>query len=346
MAEALALAGAGVDELDARLDGAAEDLDEGELAVLRVVEALEDEDDRTVVVGVDVELLAVDQRDLAKVGHRGEPCHGGGEDGDDALLLDGRGCEGGNEHAVANGGGEQALELLLGDLLTLEVLHHDLVVGLGHEVDEGLAGSLGVVGILGRNLGLDDLGALEVTGLHVHDVDDAGEGVTGAHGDGDGTHAVAETLPAGIQGGVEVGLGTVEAVDDHGASEGEILGGVPEAGGGGLRAVVGVDHEQRGLGGAHSGVGVTHEVGVARGVEHVDARALPLDRSHGGRDGEAAGALLAVIVERGLCAGMAAQAAGLAGEMQHCLGQHGLARAGLSHKDDVLNNCFFCHGSS
>jgi hypothetical protein len=43
---------------------------------------------------------------------------------------------------------------------------------------------------------------------------------------------------------------------------------------------------------------------------------------------------------------MAAQARALAREVQHRFGQHGLARAGLTHKHDILYRYFLSHGSS
>ena len=345
MAKALALAGTGVDELEARGDGAGQDLEEGQLAVLRVVQALEDEGHGAVVVRGDVELLTVDQRNAAKVGHRREPGNDGVEQGDDALLLNAGAREDRHEDAVLDGGAQQALELLLGDFFALEVLHHDFVVSLGHEVNQRVVRVLGGIGELGGDVLLDDLAVLQMTSLHVHAVDDAREGLAGAHGDGDGAQAVAEALAQHVHAGVKVGLGLVEAVHEDRAGERQVLGGIPQAGGRGLRAVGGVNHEQGRLGGGHGRVGVAHEVGVARGIQNVDAGVLPGDRSHRQADGEAAGALLAIVVKRGLGACVATQTAGLAGQVKHSLREHGLAHACLADKRNVLN-CFFCHGSS
>ena len=47
---------------------------------------------------------------------------------------------------------EQRLELLLGERLALEVLLHEVVVGLGDQVGELLAGGLGGVGELGGDV--------------------------------------------------------------------------------------------------------------------------------------------------------------------------------------------------
>ena len=60
VAKALALARTRVDELQAGSQRTSQDLEEGESAVLRVVERLEDEGDGAIVVRGDVQLLAVD----------------------------------------------------------------------------------------------------------------------------------------------------------------------------------------------------------------------------------------------------------------------------------------------
>ena len=348
VAKALGLARARVGELDARRDGAGQHLEEGEAPVLRVVEGLEGKHHGALVVLGDVELLAVDQRDAAKVGHRGEPGHGGVHEGDDALLAHAAAREHGHEDTLADGLGEKPLELLLRDLLALEVLHHDLVVGFHDKLGELRAGGLGGVGVLGGDVLHDGLAALEVARLHVDDVDDAGEGLAGAHGDGDGAQVGAEALLQRGHGDVEVGVGSVEAVDEQRAGEAELLGRVPQAGGDGARPARRVHDEDRRLARAHGGVGVTDKVGVARGVEHVQARTLPDDGRDSGGDGEAALPLLAVVVQRGLGAGVAAETGGTPRQVEHGLGQHGLAHAALAHKDHVLDllASLSCHDAS
>ncbi len=337
VAEALGLAGARVRELHARRERAGEDLEEREPPVLGVVQRLEREGDGAVVVRRDVELLAVDQRDPPEVGHRGEPAHHGVHEADDAFLLDAGAAEHGDEQAVDHGLGEKTLELFLRDLLALEVLHHDLVVRLGHEVGELGACLLGGAAELVGYVRHDRLAVLEVARLHVHDVDDAREGLARAHRDGDRAELGAKALLEGGHRQVVVGVGAVDAVDEEGTGEREVLGRVPQAGRDGPRAARRVDHEQRGLAGAHGCIGVADEIGVARGVEHVDAGALPLDGRDGRADREAALGLLAIVVQRGLGAGVASQAGGAARQVKHGLGQHGLAHAALAHKDHVLD---------
>ncbi len=306
VAQALGLAGAGVGELQTRGDGARQDLEEGKTAVLRVVQRLEGKDNRAVVVCRDVQLLAVDQRDAAKVGHRGEPRHNGVHKRDDALFTHATTCENRDKHALGDCLGEKTLKLVLGDLAAFQVLHHDLVVSLDHKLGELSAGRLGGTDELGRDIGHHGLAVLEVAGRHVHDVDDARESVTRAHGDGDSGQLGAKALLQRGKGHLVIGVGAVNAVDKDGACETLLLGGKPQAGRNGAGARRRVDHKQGRLAGTHCRVGVAHKVGVARSVQHVYAGALPLDGRDGGRDRESALALLAVVIKRGLCAGVAA----------------------------------------
>lgn len=90
-----------------------------------------------------------------------------------------------------------------------------------------------------------------------------------------------------------------------------------------------------GLAYAHGRVGIADEIGIAGSVEHVDARALPVDRGDGSRDRELALDLFGVVVERGLGAVVAAQAGGLAGKVEHGLRERGLAHPALAYEHHV-----------
>ena len=333
--QALALAGTGVDELHARLDGAGEHLEEGQAALLGVVQGLEVEDHGAIVLGGDLEGVTVDERHLAVVGGRGEVGGNVVHEGVHALLLHAGTGEHGDEQTVRDGLGEQTLDLLLGEGLALEVLLHELVVGLGHEFAKRLMRSLGSSAELLGDLGLGLLGAVAMTGLHADEVDDAVEILAGAPGQRDGSQAHAKAFAEHVEAHIEVGVLLVHAIDEHGAGEAQVLGGVPKLDGGGLRALGGIDHEQGGLAHTHGRVGIADEIGIAGGVEHVDARALPVDRGDGGRDRELALDLFGVVVERGLGAVVAAQAGGLAGKVEHGLRERGLAHPALAYEHHV-----------
>ena len=184
-----------------------------------------------------------------------------------------------------------------------------------------VVGLFGLGTILLGDLRLHGLGAVAVTCLHAHQVDDAVKVLALAPGKSYGAQARTKALLQQLHGGRKTGLGTRQAVHEHRARQAQVLGRIPKLDGRRLRASLGVDHEQRRLADAHRREGVADKIGVARGIEHVDAGALPVDRCDGRRDGERTLDLFGVIVERGLGAVVAAQTGGLAGKVEHGFGE-------------------------
>ena len=173
-------------------------------------------------------------------------------------------------------------------------------------------GLLGLGTILLGNLRLNGFGAVAMARLHAHQVDDAVKVLALAPGKGHG---------AQVRRGRKAGPGARQAVYEHRTRQTQVLGGIPELNRRRLWAGLGVDHKQSRLADAHRGKGVADKIGVARGIEHIDARALPVDRRDGRRDGKRTLNLFGVIVERGLGAVVAAQAGGLAGKVEHGFGE-------------------------
>ncbi len=332
MAQAFGLAGTCVDELGTRGDGPRQHLDEGQLPVLSVLQRLEHEGDRSVVVGRDVKLLSVDQRHAPVISHGRKPPRHCAQKRDDALLVHARTREDRDEDAPDQRFAEKVLELLLSDGASVEVLHHRVVIGLDDEFDELGAHRLCDVAERRGDLLLDGLAVLKVTRCHVHHVDDPAELSARPHGHGHGDQAAAIALLGRQESGVPIRIRAVEAVDEEGTGYVEILGRIPQARGDGAGPRGGVHHKERGLGRGQGPVGIAHEVWIARCVEHVDAAATPRYRGDRGGDGEAARAFLAIVVKRGLGAGVPTKAGRPARQMEHGLGQHGLAHAALAHE--------------
>ena len=184
-----------------------------------------------------------------------------------------------------------------------------------------VVGLLGLGTILLGNLRLNGLGAVAVACLHAHQVDDAVKVLALAPGKGYGAQTRAEALLQQLHGGRKTGLGTRQAVHEHRARQAQVLGRIPKLDGRRLRTGLGVDHKQSRLADAHRREGVADKIGIARGIEHVDAGALPVDRRDGRRDGKRALDLFGVVVERGLGAVVAAQTGGLAGKVEHGFGE-------------------------
>ena len=336
--EAILLARARVDQLHARLEHARDDLEEAQASHKRVGHRLEHECGRLALF-VHERLLPVGQTEAPVMARMREV-------GADVLhkaldaLLDDRGThEHGNEQLLRDSLVEQPLQLLLRQLLlAVEVLHHQLVIGLGHEIAQLVARRARRVGVLGRNVLHALIGGsvlVEVARLHPDDVDDALEVRVHADGDGHGAQARAEARVQKRHGRVEVGVLAVDVIDEHGARQAHILGLTPELRGHDLRARHGVNHEQRHLGRLHARQRVADEVGMARRVEQVDLVVFVRDGSDGRADRELAPDLLLVVVKVGFPVVGRAHAGRAARDVQHRLGERCLAGAVLAHQHDV-----------
>ena len=322
VSQTVALARAGVDELKARFKRTRQHLDKANTTLLRIGQRLKHKRHRAVVVTRDLERIAVDERHLAVVGRRREVRGDVVHQRVDALLLNAIARKDRHKDALGDRLGQQALKLLLRQrLLAFQVLHHQLVVGLGHQLAQMVVCLLGLGTIPLGNLRLNGLGAVAVARLHAHQVDDAVKVLALAPGKSHGAQTRAKALLQQVHRGRKAGLGARQAVYEHRARQAQVLGGIPELNRRRLRAGLGVDHKQSRLADAHRGKGVADKIGVARGIEHVDAGALPVNRRNGRRDGECTLDLFGVIVKRGLGAVVAAQTGGLAGKVEHGFGE-------------------------
>ena len=322
VSQTIALAGTRVDQLEARLKRTRQYLDKADAALLRVSQGLKHKRHRAVIVARDLKRVAVDERHLAVVSRRREVRGDVVHQRVDALLLNAIARKDRHKDALGDRLRQQALKLLLRQrLLAFQVFHHQLVVGLGHQLAQMVMGLLGLGTILLGNLRLNGFGAVAMARLHAHQVDDAVKILALAPGKSHGAQARTKALLQQVHGGRKAGLGARQAVYEHRTRQTQVLGGIPELNRRRLRAGLGVDHKQRRLADAHRGKGVADKIGVARGIEHVDAGALPVNRRDGRRDGKRTLNLFGVIVERGLGAVVAAQAGGLTGKVEHGLGE-------------------------
>ena len=322
VSQTVALARARVDQLKTRLKRTRQHLDKADATLLRIGQRLKHKRHRAVIVTRDLERIAVDERHLAVVRRRREVRGDVVHQRVDALLLNAIACKDRHKDALGDRLRQQALELFLRQrLLAFQVFHHQLVVGLGHQLAQMVMGLFGLGTILLRNLRLNGFSAVAMARLHAHQVDDAVKVLALAPGKGHGAQTRTKALLQQVHRGRKAGLGTRQTVYEHRTRQTQVLGGIPELNRRRLRAGLGVDNKQSRLADAHRGIGVADKIGIARGIEHVDARALPVDRRNGRRDGKCTLDLFGVIVKRGLGAVVAAQAGGLAGKVEHGLGE-------------------------
>ena len=170
----------------------------------------------------------------------------------------------------------------------LEELFHQLVVALGHHLDQGFVGLLGGVGELGGDVahrGFAGAIALVAPSLHSDQVNQAAEAGGFAERQGHRHDAPPEALREGAEGALEAGVVAVHLADDENAGQLELDGVVPDF----FRHHFGASHrvheDERAVGGHQRRLGVVDEEVVAGRVDEVELDFLsrgPALRSLGG----------------------------------------------------------------
>jgi hypothetical protein len=235
--------------------------------------------------------------------------------------------------------------MLFGDGALLEVLLHQLVLALGHQLDQRLVAGLGVGGHAGGNLAGDLAAAIAaggvIEGLHGYQIDNAVEALGIGDGKLDG-HAVAapavnKIVDQGAQSAAAAGLGVVHLVDDDDAGDAGLFGIAPDPLGDRLNAVLRVDQHEGGFDGQQGGAGFVGEHVKAGGVDEIDLHALPLGKGDRILHGCAAGYFLFVIGGHGRAVFDAALGWGHLGGMQQSGDQGGLAAVRMPHYSYVAD---------
>ena len=232
---------------------------------------------------------------------------------------------------------EAGLELRVGDLLALEVLHEHVVVRLGGGLEELIPPARHLVGHPVGDRRLDLLAAVERERLPVDQVDVAREVVGRADRELERRDLVAEGRPERVERRGRVGVLLVALVDEE-ARRGP--GRPPERDRlleARLDAARRVHDEDRAVGGLEAGDHLGDEVEVARRVDDRHARAVGLERRDREAQGLAALLLLGLEVEVGGAILDLADAADRAGLEQELLTERRLAGACVAGEDDAPN---------
>ena len=236
-------------------------------------------------------------------------------------------------------------EVLFGDGSLLEVLLHQLVLALGHQFDQSLVAGLGVGGEAGRNFRSNLAAAIAagsvVVGAHGDQIDHAVETFGAGDGQLDGNTvaapAVDQVVHEGAQTASAAGLGVVHLGDDDDAGDAGLFGEPPHPLGDGLDAILGVDHDQRGLDGKQGGTGFVGKHVEAGSIDEVDLGALPLGKGDGVLHSDAAGDFLFVIGGGGRAVLHAALGWGHFRGMQQSGDQRGFATVRMPHYSYVAD---------
>ena len=269
-----------VGELRVGTDGARQDLEERDLADVRVGDGLEHERERLarrVAVHLGLTAGRLDDGRWPVDGRGTDLAHDAGQ-AVDADELGGRAADD-REHARRGHAlGERLLELLGGERLALEVALHQRVVGHDDALDQVVVDARLDLGHFLGDLGPGRRAAVVVEERLVgQQVGDAPEVALLADRQLEWRDAGAEVVAQLVERALERSPLAVELVDEDHARHAEVARDAPRRLGLHLDPLDGAHHEDREVGHPQGGVHVAHEVGVAGRVEDVDLVALVLE---------------------------------------------------------------------
>ena len=226
----------------------------------------------------------------------------------------------------------------MGQLLAVQVLHHQLVVGLGGGLHHLGVVLLGHLLKLGGDVGLVHGGAHLVhvlLGLHLHQVHQAHIAGLGADGNLDGHGVGLEPLLHHLHHAEEVRAHDVHLVDIRQPRHVVLAGLTPHGLALGLHAALGAEHADRAVQHAQGALDLHGEVHVAGRVYKVNLMAAPFTGRGRRRNGDAALLLLLHPVHRRHALVNLTDAVRAAGVVQDALGGGRLSGIDMRHDADV-----------
>ena len=295
--------------------------------------------------GIILASLGVDALDILDVGRRRHIVDNRVKQHLDAFVAVCGAAQNGND-LIANGTlADCSLDLRSGDLLALEVLHHEILVKLGSGFPQRVVILLRLIHHIGRNfLVADILAKIVIVNLrtHGHQVDDAAERLLYADRKLD-RHCVAlESVLHHADNIEEVGAHDVHLVDERHTRHLIIISLMPNRFGLRLNAALGAENSDRTVQYAQRALHLDGEVNVARGVDDVDTvlrklmlGARPVAGGCGRGDSDAALLLLFHPVHRsGTVVGIADLVV-YTGVVQNTLGGSGFTGVDVRHDADI-----------
>ena len=345
-AEPLALLLGRVVDLFALADLARVDPEVGELAE-RVGDDLERQRRERLVVRAAVDVLvaahvgAVGGRDVER---RRQEVDDGVEHRLHALVLERRAAQDRHEVVADRALADRALDLGHGELLTAEVLLHQVLVLGGDRLEQVVAVLRRLVGHVGRDLDLVPLGAELLVAPHEGDVADEVDetderlvrlGTAAADRELDDERIGLQARLHHVDGAVEVGADPVHLVDEAEARHAVLVGLAPDGLGLGLDTGDRVEHGDGAVEHTQRALDLDREVDVAGGVDDVDAVVVPDAGRRRRRDRDAALLLLDHVVHRRRAVVDLADLVALPGVVEDALRRGGLAGIDVGHDADV-----------
>ena len=226
--------------------------------------------------------LRVHTLDVLNVGRSGHIVHDSVQQLLDTTVLVGRTTDHGHQ-SVGNGLlADGSLQLLAGDLLTLEILLHELFVVLSNSLDQDVAILLSLLDhILRDGLSAHIVAHVVIVDLSVHidQVNDTTEGILLTDGQLDGHAVGVQTIMQHLDAAEEVSTHGVHLVDVHHTGDFVLISLTPD----GLRlrldTALSSQNGHRTVQDAQGTLDLNSKVHVARSVDDVDAMTVLLERN-------------------------------------------------------------------
>ena len=260
-------------------------------------------------------------------------------------------------HLVFNGSLTDGLaDTILRDLLAFQIILHNGVIEHGDSVQQLLVVLVGQIHhISGDRLNAHILAHLIIVdvGIHLHQIDDALEGILRTDGELDRHSVALETLVDHTQNVVEVRAHDIHLVDVNHAGDLVFVSLTPHGLGLGLHTALGAQNGHRAIQHAQGTLNLNSEVHVARSVDDIDTGGrelilgtLPETGGSGGSDGDTTLLLLGHPVHGSSTVMGLADLVIHAGVVQNTLGRGGLTGIDVRHDTDitdVFKRCFSWH---
>ena len=289
--------------------------------------------------------LGVDTPDGLDIGGSGHIVHHGIQQLLDAFVAVGRTAGDRHHFHSQRGLTDGGTDLGSGDLLTLQIHLHDLIIEHGNGVQQLLTILVGQVHhVLRDGLHTHILAQLIVVdiSIHLHQIDDTLEGILLPDGQLDGHGVALQTIMDHVQHVIEIGAGDVHLIDVHHPGNMIVIGLTPHRLRLGLHTAFGAHHGDRTVQHTQRTLHFHSEVHVTGGVDDVDTGlrklvlgTLPVAGGSGGGDGDTTLLLLLHPVHGSRTLVRFTDLVVDAGVVQNTLGRGGLSCINVGHDADI-----------
>src|SRR6185312_7474297 len=280
----------------------------------------------------------LDRRDIERrrqvIGHRVEQVL-------DALVLERRTADNGEnslrDGRFADAGGE----FLLGDRLTLDVFFKQSIVGFGYRLNQFVAILFGLLREFGGNIDVVELCAQRFIApdarLHPDEIDHAFELIFSPDRDLNRHGPRIQAIDNGLNRVEEIGSRAIHFVNEADAGHAIFVGLAPDGFRLRLHTGNGIKNGTGSIKNAKTALYLGREIDVAGSINNVDSDVAPLARSRGGGDGDTALLLLRHPVHGGSAFMHFTNLVSAAGVIENAFGSSSFTGIDVGHDADIAH---------